>query len=136
MRRDLPPSGSFESLEQMATSSLGIARIKTNMNVFGHTFLPGIAHVSAMNKSTRPAAPHPEKIGPSGIHTRIVKTIATMIGTLCACASPLLAADPSSVVHIPDPVLRAAIGATLGKPAGEITAADMESLTILDVSRS
>src|SRR6188474_926082 len=69
----------------------------------------------------------------------LVKTILTItssIVVLCGSASFLLAADPSAVVDIPDPSLQAAIRATLNKPLGDITAADMEGLTVLDASRT
>lgn len=85
-----------------------------------------------MNKSNTPSV-WPSK---NGIRTKSMKTIAIIIGSLCVCASPLLAADPFAVVDIPDPTLRAAIRATLDKPTGEITTADMESLAVLDASRS
>ena len=73
------------------------------------------------------------------IQTRTVKTILTFttsIVALCGSASLLLAADPFAVVEVPDPILQAAIRTTLNKPTGDITAADMESLTVLDASRT
>jgi len=40
------------------------------------------------------------------------------------------------VVHIPDPILPAFVRDTLNKPSGDITVADMESMTVLDASRA
>src|SRR5262245_50463134 len=40
----------------------------------------------------------------------------------------------TNTVHIPDPELQSVIRATLNKPTGDITVADMESLTVLDAS--
>ena len=39
---------------------------------------------------------------------------------------------PAQTVDIPDPGLHAAIRTALNKPTGDITIADMESLTVLD----
>jgi hypothetical protein len=44
----------------------------------------------------------------------------------------LLAADPSPIVDIPDPKLREAILDTLHRSSGDITEADMLSITKLD----
>jgi len=64
----------------------------------------------------------------------------TRFSTLVRCLSVLLLAAMvlvpravAQVVNILDPALNAAIRTALGKPTGDITVADMESLTELDV---
>lgn len=48
----------------------------------------------------------------------------------------LTAADPASIVNIPDPTLQAVVRETLNKSDGDITTEDMASLTFLVASRA
>ncbi len=57
---------------------------------------------------------------------------ASLLGVVVCAFAPRVAAQ---VVDIPDAGLRDAIRTALGKPTGDITVADMESLTELDASR-
>src|SRR5262245_15360956 len=59
---------------------------------------------------------------------------AGLIAGLLFCASILNAQAQTDVVSIPDPELQIVIRQALNKPTGDITVADMESLTSLDAS--
>src|SRR5262245_1934664 len=66
---------------------------------------------------------------------KTLRKIICVIVILVALATSQRAYAPASVVNIPDPALQAAIRAALKKPVGDITVAEMESLTVLDAGR-
>ncbi len=74
---------------------------------------------------------------PKKYHIRLISITRIRIrNSLLASVLLTLSATTALPVEIPDPELEAKIRSALDKPTGEITQADMESLTILNATAS